>query len=243
MRKLLLVCGILAGSFSSKGQILISLLLGDKLNSNKIEFGLTGGANFASIQGLSGSKSTPLFNLGFYFDIKLKNSPHLLLNTGVLVKSSMGASGITPYPLNNPDLDTLFKGGSVKRTLRYFNVPVLIKYKFKSNFFIETGVQLGLLYEAFDEFKQGVNHEEDLTFKNETRHNYHALDVGMISGLGFKLMKGLGMTFGARYYYGLANINKSTYNPSQYNRSLYLYACIPIGVGKSKKDREDQNNN
>ncbi|MBL7865332.1 MAG: PorT family protein, partial [Cyclobacteriaceae bacterium] len=38
---------------SVMGQVIISLLLGDKLNSGKIEFGLDGGVNYSSMKGLS----------------------------------------------------------------------------------------------------------------------------------------------------------------------------------------------
>lgn len=36
----------------SNGQVLISLLLGDKLNSGKLEFGLDGGVNWSNISNL-----------------------------------------------------------------------------------------------------------------------------------------------------------------------------------------------
>jgi hypothetical protein len=51
----------------SQGQVLLSILLDNKLNSDKLEFGLDGG--------LSTAKSKSSLNLEFYFDIKLKNSP------------------------------------------------------------------------------------------------------------------------------------------------------------------------
>ena len=54
---------------SVHSQVLISLLLGDKLNSDKIEFGLDGGFNFSRIGNLDSSSSYSSFNLGFYFDI------------------------------------------------------------------------------------------------------------------------------------------------------------------------------
>jgi hypothetical protein len=52
--------------------VLISLLLGDKLNSGKLKFGLDGGVNFSSISNINPSKIHTGFHLGFYFDILLK---------------------------------------------------------------------------------------------------------------------------------------------------------------------------
>ena len=126
---LLVVC-----AFMAKGQVLISLLLGDKLNSGKIEFGLDGGINFPDIRGLDEGKLKANFNLGFYFDIKTKN-PRWMVHTGVLVKSNMGTSELPVYPLNNPDLDNAFINGQVQRKINYFNVPIGMKYKFSDRFF------------------------------------------------------------------------------------------------------------
>src|SRR5689334_4664793 len=111
MRVLLFL--LVMASYPLRGQVIISLLLGDKLNSGKIEFGLDGGVNYPSIRGLEGGKAKTTFNLGFYFDIKLKN-PAWLVHTGVLVKSTLGESELPVYPLNDPNLDNVFAGGQVK---------------------------------------------------------------------------------------------------------------------------------
>ncbi|MDZ7635190.1 MAG: hypothetical protein U5L72_12495 [Bacteroidales bacterium] len=83
MKKTTILAAFLFISYSASSQVLISLLFGDALNTDKIEFGLDGGVNFANIANLETSKSLPLFNLGFDFDIKLKNQ--LMLHTGVMV--------------------------------------------------------------------------------------------------------------------------------------------------------------
>src|SRR4029078_6605739 len=111
-------------------QVLISLLLGDKLNSGKIEFGLDGGLSLASLTGIDGSKVHSNYNLGFYFDFKLKN-PSWMFNTGVRVKCTMGAAKVPVYSLNDPDLDNTFSGGSITRKINYFDVPFMMKYTFK----------------------------------------------------------------------------------------------------------------
>lgn len=132
MKKTTLLACILLFSYSVTGQVLISLLLGDKLNTGKIEFGLDGGVNFASLRGLDDSNASARFNLGFYFDIKMKKD--WMFHTGVIVKSTMGADDLKPYPLNDPNLDNLFVNGSVKRSLEYFNVPLMMKKKYQRTF-------------------------------------------------------------------------------------------------------------
>ena len=138
MRIVFILLIISAAYVRSEGQVLISLLLGDKLNTGQIEFGLDGGLSLSNLHGLDPSGTKSGFNLGFYFDFRLKN-PSWLFHTGVMVKSTMGAEDIAVYALNNPDLDNAFAGGSVVRKLGYFNVPAMMKYKFKNNFFVEAG--------------------------------------------------------------------------------------------------------
>lgn len=217
---------------SAQSQVIISLLLGDKLNSGQVEFGLDGGWNLSNQSGLSQSKALSSFNLGFYFDIKLKQS--WMLHTGVIVKSNVGAAGVPIYSLGDPNLDNSFTGGSIERKLSYFHVPVLAKYNFNNHFFVEAGPQLGLLYKAFDEFSNTVQGDE-LIYRNEIRDGFHRLDAGLTTGIGYRLMNGNGMNLGIRYYYGLVDVVVDDTGGSVSNRSLYLTVGIPIGAGKAKE--------
>lgn len=221
---------------ASNAQVLISILLGDELNTGKIEFGLEGGLNWSNIENLEGAKSLTGFNLGFYFDIKLFKNTAWMLNTGVIVKSPMGAKDLPLYSLNDDNLDSAFAGGSVTRKLRYFNVPVMMKYEFKNHFFVKGGVQLGLRNKCFDEFLRSVNDEDDLTHKVKTKDLFHPIDAGLALGVGYRLMKGNGMNLNLQYYYGFVDISIDDVTASQFNRSLYLTAGIPIG----KKTRKNE---
>ena len=232
IKKLLLVAFLFAG-YPGHSQVIISLIFGDKLNSDKIEFGLDGGLNWSTLKGLPDANSMIGFNLGFYFDFKLKN-PNWMVNTGVIVKSPMGAEGLPVYSLGDDALDSAFSGGTVKRKIRYFNVPVMMKYQFKNHLYAKAGIQLGLRAKAFDEFLNTVKDDDDLKYKLKTRDNYHPLDAGLAFGLGYRLMKGNGMNLGVQYYLGLIDVVIDDTSPNQYNRSFYVTAGIPIGKGKKK---------
>jgi hypothetical protein len=234
MKKIITLIGLIIISYKGHSQILISLLFGDKLNSDKLEFGMDGGLNVSTIQGMNASNYTGRFNLGFYFDVKLKN-PKWMFHTGLIVKSTMGSKGIPVYDIGNPDLNTAFVGGSVDRRLSYFNVPVLIKRQFENRFYIEAGPMLGLMTQSIDKFTNNVNFEEDLSYKVKVRDQYHPLDAGVLIGLGSRLMKGKGMNIGIRYYYGLVDIMIDDTKPNQFNRSLYFTVGIPIGKKASEQ--------
>lgn len=239
MKKLLIIFSFIITTYTGKSQVIISLLLGDKLNTGKIEFGLDGGLTLSDIHGLEDAKTMSGFNLGFYFDIKMKN-PNWILNTGVLVKSPMGAKGLPVYSLNNPDLDNAFTGGSVKTKLGYFQVPVMMKYIFKNHLYAKAGIQLGLLNKAYDEFSQSVQADDDLIYKLKRKDQFHPLDAGMALGLGYRLMRGNGMNLGLQYYLGFIDVLVDDSNPGQMNRAFYLNIGIPIGKGAARKKAEQK---
>jgi len=230
---ILFVCA----GYLGQSQVLISLLLGDKLNSGQIEFGLDGGWSLANLNGVDPSKGHSNYNLGFYFDFAMKN-PSWFFSTGVRVKSTMGAEGIAVYTLNDPDLDKVFAGGSVTRKLNYFNVPIMMKYVFKNKIYVQAGIQTGLRYKGADVFLNSVKDDEDLSYKVDIKKQYHPLDGGLCAGLGYRLVKGNGMNLGLQYYYGLIDVRVSDASPNEFNRVLYLNVGIPIGKGKAAAKAE-----
>lgn len=232
MKKSLIIATLLFISYSASSQVLISLLLGDALNSEKIEFGLDGGVNFANIANLETSKSLNMFNLGFYFDIKIKNQ--LMLHTGVIVKSNQGADKLNTYSLDNPGLDEQFADGYVTRKLNYFSVPILLKYRFAGRFHIEAGPMLALRTKGYDDFKNTLVNDDDLTYSLAIQDNYKRIDAGIMCGAGIKLYKKIPKSsqLGVRYYYGLVDPLLDNPGEPQYFSSLYIYFSIPIGVHK-----------
>ena len=239
MKKTILVIVMLFIGYSANSQVLISLLLGDVLNSDKIEFGLDGGVNFANIANLDPGKSLALFNLGFYFDIKLKEQ--LMLHTGVLVKSNQGADMLDPYSLNNPNLDEVFSTGHITRKINNFSVPIMLKYRFAGLFHLEAGPMLALRTKGYDEFKNTVIDAEDVTYKLDIKDNYKRIDAGIMVGAGFKLSKKIPKSsqIGIRYYYGLVDPLIDNPGKSQNFSSFYLYFSIPIGTHNKPEEETE----
>lgn len=238
MKKLFALASIILMLFyaqAGKSQILISILLGDKLNSGAMEFGLEGGFNRSYLSGISEAKGLNNFHIGFYFDIRIKNQWYL--NTGVRVKTNMGARKINPYLLNDPELDSVFDDGNITRKIGYFYVPVHIKYIFAGRFFINLGFQAGLRNSADDHFLNSYFEKDDVDFRYDIRDQVKRLDFGLSGGTGYKFMKS-GMNLGITYYYGLVDIMK-TADLNSHPSTFYLYLDIPIGAGyKEQKTQE-----
>jgi hypothetical protein len=225
-------------SLNLHSQVVISLLFGDELNSDKVRFGLDGGINFSNLTGIDGTKFLENFNLGLYFDIQLKENSKWYVHTGVLLKSEMGARSVPLYSLDDPGLDSVFHGGNIERQLKYINFPVLARYKFTSHFFIEIGPMLGILTKATDEFYNSVKKDEDLSFKNKVTGRYKWFDAGIEAGLGYHLIKGTGVNFGIRYYQGFMDILKDNSGDPVWNQSIYLFVSIPIGAGEKAQAKK-----
>ena len=129
-------------STSVKGQVLISLLFGEKLNSDKIEFGLIGGFNQSYLLDIEESKGLTNFNLGFYFHFNIK--PNSYISTGVLVKSNVGATGMPVYTTGDAEFDSVFHKGKLTTQINYFYVPIMYQYRIKNRVYFEVGFQAGL---------------------------------------------------------------------------------------------------
>lgn len=229
---------ILAFLFSipSQSQILISILLGDKLNSGNLEFGLEGGYNFANVSGFESNSSLNNFNLGFYFDIKVKEN--WWFYTGVLVKANLGANKLSETDLERLEMTIYDAPGTYSQKLNYFIVPTLAKYKFKNRIYLEGGPQFGLLHKAWVEYNSDIG-GRDARIKEYNKSKVNIFDVGVTIGTGYRLTNKIsGMTIGVKYYYGFTNVYKEESGTN--NSSLFLKLNIPIGAGKASK--KDSNN-
>lgn len=230
MKKIIGLLLLLFVVSSLQSQVLITLLLGDKLNSEGLEFGLTTGMNLSSISKMDSDKSLSAINLGFYFDIRMKNQ--FWLNTGVLVKSKMGTAKLSDSDLEFLDASNYGHEGDYNQSINYFLVPVLAKYKFKNHIYLELGPQFGLAHQSWVEFLES-NNDFDARVREYNRDKINKIEAGLRAGIGYKLMKGEGMNIGLGFYQGLTNVyNFSSENT---NQSFYIELDIPIGRSKEKE--------
>jgi hypothetical protein len=174
------------------------------------------------------------FNLGFYFHINMLEQSYL--STGVLVKSNVGARGMSTYPIGDPDFDEVYEEAELKKKISYFYVPVMWHQRVNNRFCLEGGVQLGLRGKANDIFHLKEAYGGELAYKRDVRDDIKAFDCGLLAGVGYKFNKEIkSMAVGVKYYYGLMNVSKLEDLPIK-NSSLYIYMKIPIGAGSKKEE-------
>ena len=231
MRKLPLLFFFLLFSSLLHSQVLIALLLGDKLNTGNIEFGLDGGLNYASISEMDSNGWNRNFNLGFYFDFRLKNN--WFFNTGVLVKSTLGVDELTDEDLEFLGATVYDQDGKYNQKIDYFLVPALMKYKFDNHIHLEGGLQFGLAHGAYIQFDSDID-GNSARIRENNKDMIHTFDMGAAAGAGYRLLKGLGWTIGVRYYHGFLNVYKDL--PGSRNQALFLKLNVPMGLSLEKKE-------
>jgi hypothetical protein len=194
-----------------------------------VEFGLDGGFNFSQMSNFESTKSLPTFNLGFYFDILLKEQWYF--NTGVLVKSNVGLNKLTKSDIAILDPATIYSdSGTYNQRISYFHIPVTIKHRFKNHIFINAGPQFALRTKARLQF-EGEKDNKTLEINTDNRDLFTRMEVGIIAGVGYKLKQGKGINVGIKYFHGLTDVLLDDANTSK-NRSFYLSVGVPIGRGK-----------
>ena len=232
--KLFFIFVFLCFSTTSKAQILISLLLGDALNTDKIEFGLVTGLNRSYILDIEESSGLNNFNIGFYFHINMFKTSYL--STGVLVKTNVGAKGMSTYPIGDPEFDDVYAEGELTKEINYFYVPILWHQRINNRFFLEGGLQIGLRSKAYDYFDLEDTYGGDLEYKRDVGDEYTRFDGGLVGGVGYKVRKQTKSTaVGINYYYGLLDVSKVP-DMKIKNSSIYFYVRIPIGA-KPKEEK------
>ncbi len=236
--KYILVSLLLLVTISAQSQVLISLLLGNKLNSDKIEFGMEGGANFSHITNMYTGKYMTDWNLGFYFIFHVKGPWYA--NTGVLVKAKTGTGNLVHQDLvaiGSQFADTTMGPGSYTQKVNTFIVPIMMRYMFDNRFYLEGGIQASLRYKSWVEYKY-KDKERNILLKEFNKNKMNPIDVGPTAGFGYHFPKRTGMTLGFKYYYGLVNAYKGM--PGTKNSVFYVKANIPIGAGeKAQKKRAE----
>ena len=214
--------------FQGRGQILIALLFGDKLNSGSLEFGLAGGLNASNIHAYPGADYKTGLALGLYFNIKINDRWYI--HPEAIPKYPTGVDHLAVYSLGDQVLDSLFSHASITRKIKNISVPILVRYKIYKQFFIEAGPQIGLRTKAKDEFESG-----ELSYENDVTDQFSRFDFGMALGFNQRLSsKPNAMSVGIRYYSGLTDIDKLTAG-SQKNSVFQALISIPVGAGKSKE--------
>lgn len=212
-------------------QVLIALLLGDKLDSDKFELGVRLAGNWQGLTGIEGSDTH--FRIGFGVYGTLKLSEKLSLQPELLFKDPRGAAGLSPETFGQADLDPLLEDAAVTMKLTYLSLPILLKYSLTPQLSLGFGPQIGYLTSATNVYVAEVFAADDLVFKDKIKSALSDFDLALGFNLEYKLLKKNGIHIGLRYYLGLTDIYKNNPGNPVKNSVFQINLGIPLG-GKAK---------
>jgi hypothetical protein len=233
MKRLLIAIMLLMTISTTRSQVLISILFGEKLNSGKMVFGLMLGNGWNTLTGYATSSNTSNFNLGLFLNLKLKN--RFSIQFDALAKYKMGADHLPVYSLNDHLLDSIFQQGQLQRTIKYLALIPTVQYRVWKNGHAELGPHISLRTKATDLFIANAS-EEELTLEKNIAASTTLFDVGIATGISWHFNKGTGVKLSARYYAGFTDMYKEE-TGMQSSRSVQLNVYIPVGREKGKKGK------
>lgn len=217
----------------ANAQVLIAILFGDKLSSEKFELGIRLAGNFAGLTNITDSKTRRGLGFGLYGTIKMNEK--FSLQPELLFRSAMGAKGISPVLTGDPNLDLLIVDADVTTQLTYISIPVLAKYTFRENVSLGIGPQFGILTSAKNKYVAEVFEADDLVFNDNVKSQFQSFDFGLVFNLEFKLQRKKGINVNLRYYLGLTDTIKN--NPGDAVKNSVIQIAVGIPMGKKEKDK------
>jgi hypothetical protein len=208
-------------------QVLIALLFGDKITSEKFELGIRLAGNWDNVTGWGDTQGRFDFGFGIYGTLKL--SPKFSLQPELLFKDPRGADKVPADTFDNPNLEPLLENATVSAKLAYVSVPILLKYYLKPNFSLGFGPQFGYLSSARKEYVAQVYSENDLIYKEDIKSKLNNFDFALAFNVEYKLPMKRAIHIGLRYYLGLTDILKDNSGDSVKNSVIQINLGIPVG--------------
>ena len=150
----------------------------------RLEFGIKAGAGYSDFVNANFA-TDPLMGYHFGATIGFKLNDRLSVQEDILY-SLQGATAKSDL-LGKEDIK-----------LHYMTIPILLRYKTRSGFYVEGGAQAAMLI------------KEDVPGLTGDQKFARKVDAGAVGGIGFQSKMGLGV--GVRYIYGFTKIG-DTNNP------------------------------
>jgi hypothetical protein len=233
------IIGLLLLSFifnTADSQVLIAILFGDKLNTGKMEFGITVNPIFTNITGVDGDYRNGLA-LGIYFNFKLTEK--FFIHVDGIAKGAFGEEHIATYQTGMDTVDRLFANGNYERKIKAFSLPVLARYALSKKLFLDAGIRADWMLKSKDIFKTTL-YDNDLEYTMIISDQITKLDFGLTGGFHYKFTNTkTSMGLGLRYFYGMTDIIKTTPGV-QANSAWEIVVTIPIGASSKTNSSSSQ---
>jgi hypothetical protein len=225
---LFVLCSLI--TFQVNGQVIISILFGEQLNSGKMEFGLITGANVSTITGMEDAKPLPTFKLGLFLDYNI--GKRWVGSFEANVKSTLGYVNFTESESLFPVQDSVIVGSNyTARTISVLQCPIYMNYKLTDQWSIGAGGYLSYQHGTRD-FIDYTYKSTDLTIEQSFSGFINRIDAGVVGAVSYHFKKresgypGIGLRFKTNY--GLRDVFNEKTSLSGNNLWFSFDVTIPI---------------
>jgi len=235
MRPLFVVLGsaflvLLLQCAPARAQVLIGYLLGEKLSSENFNMGFEVGANFSNFEGLDPADRVNTAVFGLFADWRF--SQHFHLAGAVLPIAGRGADGLAPVPTGDPDFDSQTAGATMKRSLSYVEIPILLKWapQRQQGFRVGAGPSFGLVTGATDRYAVVSPAGSHYVLERDIEGQLPGLDLGLSLDAEWRFQF---LAIAVRYTQGLTDMSLDGAADAVHSRVLTGSARIYLGKKKS----------
>jgi hypothetical protein len=246
VRSVLLVSLLaVAAPQKAQGQVLIGMLLGDKVSSERFQLGLNISAGMTGFWGVS-SRFSRGWSLGLYGEAVVHPVIHLVPE--LVFKAPGGArrmtSDVPGYSLDamgDPLLEQLEEEGNVSRSLTYFALSTLVRFALGP---VGLGVGPWLAVRTGGEERIQMSMDgQTLELRDSSGDFARRFDAGALFSLDVQLNPSRGlrsMKLRLKSYLGLVDTVSANEGPAVRNWNVLLGLDIPIG-GKPPDNGDEAN--
>lgn len=235
----------------AQSQVLLALIFGDKIASEKFHLGIDLGGQFSDQANVGGDQPRITFAAGVIADYKLSN--RLFLYGEIMGVSKMGSNDISPpVPTGSQVLDSFLAGSDMAVQLSYISVPLMLKYGFSDNrFLVGAGGQVGFLTSAKYSYSGSNSSVGDYNYRQDVKDLYNSTDAGFAFLLEYVLHRKLRPSIQLQGYIGMTDILKDNPGDAVTNRSITVSLIVPLlgqgaaseGSGSSKSGTTSSSGN
>jgi len=223
-----LLVAALAVPRAAQAQVLIGMLLGDKVASEKFHVGFDFGGNLSFLHGLPGTRPGFGANVGLFGEYRF--AEHAYLHVELVATAAMGerhipADQFDPPVEVPPDLTDVL----VERKLNYVALPVLVKGGFFNNRLILAAGLQGMVLTGGRDIYTGTASDE-LEVVHKRGKDLSRFDAGGLGMVEVKLWPNdpYALSAVARYYQGFVNVEHQS-GRAVFNGTVTVSLMLPLG--------------
>ncbi len=215
---------------AGNAQALIALILGKKIETDRLKLGLFMAEQTAFILE-SGSYNPRIgFAIGAYTDIKLDKNGKWSLQNYLVFKSPKGATrlDVSKNALTD-NTEILDSSKYLRRDITYFSILPIVRYHFTPSWSLGLGPFVGFRMSSNDTYTiDGMQKGESLSYKMKIKDQTNIVDAGLALDVQYVFYKGKGVQINFQYQQSFTNVYKKSSGLKGENMVFQIGAGIPI---------------